>query len=83
MVKDKEAAPKSSIGFSAKELFKVVPEAVYKPADETAETWGVHYHTLIPVLTKAIQEQQKQIMAQQAQVEQLRLELNELKRQQR
>jgi hypothetical protein len=80
---NKAEASTPALGFSAQELFKVVPEAVYKPADETAETWGVHYHTLIPVLTKAIQEQQKQIMAQQAQMEQLRLELNELKRQQR
>lgn len=47
------------IGFLAQELRNVIPEAVV--GDETKENLAVNYIELIPVLVKAIQEQQKQI----------------------
>jgi len=47
------------IGFLAQELKKVIPEAVV--GDETKETLAVNYVEIIPVLVKAMQEQQKQI----------------------
>lgn len=52
---------KNTIGFLAQELYKVIPEAVYKPRDESKDLWSVDYQKIIPVLVKAIQEQQKQI----------------------
>ncbi len=48
----------NSIGFIAQEVFPLIPEAVTKPEDETNQLWGMSYEKLIPVLTKAIQEQQ-------------------------
>ena len=50
--------PYHTIGFIAQELNKVVPEAVHKPTDEANEIWGVDYTKMVPVLTRAIQEQQ-------------------------
>jgi len=63
--------PVKSMGFLAQELAKVVPEAVKVPKDANNELYSVTYTTLIPVLTKAIQEQQAQIEALKAKNEQL------------
>ncbi len=49
------------IGFIAQELEQLVPEAVNRAEEEGKELWGVDYTRLIPVLTKAIQEQQASI----------------------
>lgn len=59
------------IGFLAQELRNVIPEVVV--GDETKENLAVNYIELIPVLVKAIQEQQQQI-------ETLSKEVNHLKR---
>lgn len=50
-----------TIGFLAQELAKVVPEAVIIPKDPSNELYNVSYATVVPVLTKAIQEQQAEI----------------------
>lgn len=50
-----------TIGFLAQELAKVVPEAVITPKDPANELYNVSYATVVPVLTKAIQEQQAEI----------------------
>lgn len=50
-----------SLGFLAQDLYKIVPEAVTKPKDEANKFYTVSYSTIIPVLTRAIQEQQAQI----------------------
>jgi hypothetical protein len=50
------------VGFIAQELEQIVPEAVVAPK-AAGEYYGVKYEELIPVLTKAIQEQQAQIEA--------------------
>lgn len=60
-----------SIGFLAQELAKVVPEAVEIPKDPANELYKVSYASIVPVLTKAIQEQQAQIEALKARNEQL------------
>ena len=52
---------KETIGFIAQELEKVVPEAVIAPQDPSNEFYTVSYSIVIPVLTKAIQEQQAEI----------------------
>ena len=50
----------SQVGFIAQDLRPLVPEAVtgFEGDLDKGETMGVTYTTLIPVLTKAIQEQQ-------------------------
>jgi Pyruvate/2-oxoacid:ferredoxin oxidoreductase gamma subunit len=78
---DDKTAP--SLGFIAQELYKVIPEAVHKPKDETKEFYHVNYDGLIPVLTKAIQEQQAEIAALKAQVAEvadLKLAMSEMRR---
>jgi len=51
----------SGIGLLAQHLYKIVPEAVIKPADEANDIWAVDYQKLIPILIKSIQEQQQEI----------------------
>jgi len=56
----------SQIGFIAQDLKPIVPEAVNGTEGdiEKGETLGITYTTLIPILTKAIQEQEKNIQQQ-------------------
>lgn len=64
-----------SIGFVAQELEQVVPEAV------SADARGlrtVAYGELVPVLAKAVQEQQALIEAQRVELEQLRAKVDAL-----
>ncbi len=53
-----------TIGLVAQELYKVIPEAVNKPEDESKALWSVDYNKLIPVLINAIKEQQELIKKQ-------------------
>jgi hypothetical protein len=66
------------IGFIAQEIAKVLPSLVTEGKDAD-KTLAVSYTELIPVLTKAIQEQQAQISGQQAQLEILKAENSKLK----
>lgn len=64
-------------GFIAQELEEVLPEAIKNMTirDDKGEKFeykAVNYIELIPVLTKAIQEQQVQIEAQQKEIESLK-----------
>ena len=54
-------SPIISKGFIAQDLYKIYPDAVYKPKDETdlSDPWSVDYGKLTPLLVKAIQDQQK------------------------
>jgi len=52
---------KKNIGLVAQEIFEIIPEAVSKPADDSQELWGMDYNKLIPVVIKAVQDQQKEI----------------------
>lgn len=45
-----------TIGFIAQELYKVIPEAVQRPLDESKALWSVDYNKIVPVAVKAIQE---------------------------
>lgn len=47
------------IGFLAQDIQKLIPEAVVEPTN--GDPMGMKYTELIPVLVKAIQEQQKKI----------------------
>lgn len=49
-----------TLGLIAQETLSIIPEVVVAPASET-EHFGMNYPALIPVLIKAMQEQQAQI----------------------
>lgn len=50
-----------NIGFIAQDLYGIIPEIVSKPVDEAKDLWGLSYEKLVPVLVRAIQEQQEYI----------------------
>jgi hypothetical protein len=58
-------------GMIAQELQSIVPEAVSSP-EKPEEMFGVDYSKLVPLLTKAIQEQQTQIEALQSEINTLK-----------
>ena len=70
MIKGGEA----QVGFIAQEVQKIVPEVVSGTEGDITkgETLGLSYGNLVPVLTKAIQEQQATIEAQQKQIDELK-----------
>ncbi|HXI90577.1 MAG TPA: tail fiber domain-containing protein [Blastocatellia bacterium] len=67
------------LGLIAQEVDAVVPEAVQKGADAAAPL-GMNYSDLIPVLIKAIQEQQGTLDRAQAEIKILRAENEALNR---
>jgi hypothetical protein len=54
-----------SIGLVAQDVRGIIPEAVSVPADEGTDLWSMDYTKIIPVLVKAIQDQQEIILGQQ------------------
>jgi hypothetical protein len=64
-------------GFIAQDLQKVFPLVVKEGTDQD-KLLSVNYVGLIPVLTKAIQEQQEQINTQQKQIEELKKMVEQL-----
>lgn len=50
------------LGLIAQEVYQVIPEIVSVP-ENPEELWALDYEKIVPVLIKAIQEQQKQIDA--------------------
>jgi hypothetical protein len=67
------------LGLIAQEVDAVLPEAVQKGADADAPL-GMNYSSLIPVLIKAIQEQQGTLERAQAEIKTLRAETDALSR---
>ena len=73
-----------SNGFIAQELFKIYPEAVSHPEDDLVgdgpldpeEFWSVDYGTITPLLTQAIQDQQRMIEELQNQIKEIKDELS-------
>jgi hypothetical protein len=68
---------KTENGFIAQELQKVIPYIVKEGADKD-KILSVDYNSIIPVLTKGIQEQQLLINAQQKQIDEMNLILHKL-----
>jgi hypothetical protein len=68
---------KTENGFIAQELQKVLPYLVIEGTDKD-KILSVDYNSIIPVLTKGIQEQQLLIKAQQKQIDEMRLMLDKL-----
>ncbi len=52
---------KPTFGLIAQELYKIIPEMVYKPDDESKDLWAIDYDKFGPLLVKTVQEQQAQI----------------------
>jgi len=68
-----------NIGLIAQEVYKIIPEAVSKPANDSQELWGMDYNKLIPVVIKAVQDQQKEIESTKLENQQLKSELQLLR----
>jgi len=69
-----DSANTPQVGFIAQEVQQIIPEVVTgKEGDlSKGESLGIVYGNLVPVLTKAIQEQQAEIEAQQKQIDELK-----------
>ena len=69
------------VGFIAQEVQKIVPEVVSGTEGdiEKGETLGLSYGNLVPVLTKAIQEQQSEISSLKSEMEQMKSDIQQLK----
>lgn len=72
-------------GFTAQNMESVFPELVKlnpaKGAEQPVEFKAVNYTGLIPVLTQAIQEQQKLLEAQDERIDELKEQYNDLQKQ--
>lgn len=68
-----------SLGFLGEEVKAVIPEAARRPLSPYFNFWQVDYMKLVPVLVRAIQEQQGQLAARTGEVERLRAELEQLR----
>jgi hypothetical protein len=55
-------------GFIAQDLYKLYPDAVSKPEDNSGDKWQMSREAMVPLLVKSIQDQQAIIKAQQAQI---------------
>ncbi|GBD07664.1 hypothetical protein HRbin21_01495 [bacterium HR21] len=68
-----------SIGLLGEEVKAVIPEAARRPLSPVFNFWEVDYTKLVPVLVRAIQEQQAQLEERERHLEGLRRELEELR----
>ncbi|MFK8057827.1 MAG: tail fiber domain-containing protein, partial [Saprospiraceae bacterium] len=66
----------AQIGFLAQEVKEVIPEAV---SGEEGKGMGIDYNKVVPVVVKAMQEQQETIDAQQQRIDKLEAELQAIK----
>jgi hypothetical protein len=67
------------IGFIAQDLQKIFPKGVVSEGKDKDKLLSVNYDALIPVLTKAIQDQQKIIDEEKAKNDKQQKEIDELK----
>lgn len=68
-----------TIGLLAQEVYDIVPEAAVKPEDDSNELWSISYSDLVPVLIKAIQDQQEIIESQNSEITSLRSDIENLR----
>jgi polyhydroxyalkanoate synthesis regulator phasin len=60
-------------------MYEIIPEVVSVPENEESGLWGLDYDKLVPVLVKAIQEQQEVIDKQQKFAREQQNEIDKLK----
>jgi hypothetical protein len=65
----KEGQQETKLGFIAQDTLKVIPEVVQT---DNPQQYGMSYSELIPVLTRAVQEQQEMIKKQGEEIEDLK-----------
>jgi hypothetical protein len=65
-----------NLGFIAQDVLPIIPEAVQSDIDDTEEYYAMNYANLVPVLVKAIQEQNQTIQQLSKQNEELSNRLN-------
>lgn len=70
--------PSIAVGLIAQESVQIVPEAVYRPADDSKEFWYLDHERLVPVLVRAIQEQNSEIHAQASRIQSLESQVGSL-----
>ncbi|WP_124981018.1 tail fiber domain-containing protein [Nonlabens xiamenensis] len=75
---EEDSYDRQEYGFIAQELQKILPEIVTTTTRED-QLLGVDYNSLIPILTRAVQQQQAQLEAKNAETEALKEELKSLK----
>jgi hypothetical protein len=73
---EKQDSQKKHLGMIAEDVLKIVPEVVY---EENGLALGMDYSSLVPVLVKAIQEQQAMIEAQNAKINAMQQQLDRQK----
>jgi hypothetical protein len=66
-----------SIGLLAQEVIDIIPEVVSRPQNQDTDLWGMSYDKLVPVLIKAIQEQQTEIELLKSELKAIRDKLSE------
>ena len=74
----KKALVHKEIGFIAQEVQEIIPDIVRESSDKDG-TLSLNYNAFIPVLTKAIQEQQIQIEQLQSIIQQQKKEIQRLR----
>jgi hypothetical protein len=74
-----EAYGKRDVGFAAQDVYKILPEAVFKPEDDSKDVWGMNYDRIVPVLVQGMQDQQDMIEDQQRQIDELREEIKSVR----
>jgi hypothetical protein len=71
---DQNNTDKKSYGFIAQEIQELFPDIVNEPKDIN-ELYGINYTSIIPLLTKSIQELTKKIEMQQQEINYLKQKL--------
>ncbi|WP_164463290.1 tail fiber domain-containing protein [Chryseobacterium sp. G0201] len=76
-----DAGKTPQTGFIAQQLYEVFPGAVTKGgADASKNPWAVDYGKVTPILTKAIQDQQKEIETLKSEVKELTQLIKEMQK---
>jgi hypothetical protein len=70
-----------SIGLLAQDVYTLVPEAVSKPSNEKTELWSIDYNRLVPVLVKALQDENQLATSQSEEIKSLKSEVKKLQQQ--
>lgn len=70
--------PIPTVGLIAQEALPVIPEAVYRPVDEAKEFWLLDHARLVPVLVRAVQEQQSDLQSQASRIQALEAQVGGL-----
>ena len=76
---NREGSGVEEIGFIAQEIETLLSELVSTP-QSNEDSYGLHYSMLVPVLTKAIQEQQQQLENQAMEIQLLKHAIEQLQK---